>query len=235
MKRAAVLIISGGVLIAATAWLFSHASVQWKALDFWEVVTGHYIIERDTLNGTDRYVGVTSNLLDRTVALDVETKEKMKEAKQMISIRHERSWCSSEEECRIIEDPWVAEAKGYFLVRTEECPVWEDCKTVRSAYFVVTETKSAELISYHVPPGKRLPILLGCDDGSRIRFITYENIKSWPREYDFFSGDGLESLRGSSKAHPVTIRFDKPARPYGDPQMEGVTCEIPFSKYEVIE
>lgn len=84
MKRVAVLIISGGVFIAATAWLFSHASVQWKALDLWEVVTGHYIIEHDTLSGTDRYVGVSRDRMDRVALINTETKEKMRE----IAVQH---------------------------------------------------------------------------------------------------------------------------------------------------
>ena len=234
MKRVLIIIVSGVVLVVMTAWSFSYVSVRQGVLDFWEVSTGQYVVEHDTLNGVDKHIGVTGNLLDQAVSLDVAAKKKLEEARRMIEARHDGSWCSSKEECHLIGDPWVAEATGYLSVRTEDCPSWEACKKEKVASFIVMETESQELPSYfNNRPDSTTSVMLGCDDGSRLRFIAFEDMKSLT--YQYFSGDGLQQLRKSSPKNPVRLRIEKPLRPYGNPATEGLVCMTPFSKYEVVD
>lgn len=186
-------------------------------------------------DGSVEVIRIPKDVYERTKQQEQELKRQTEQDEQLKQQDLAQKEALKEaENARVFRDAWDADVRGYYEVNTKWCPSWERCKTAQVVSFVVVETQSVELSRYVARDnGEPLSFDMGCEEGRNIRYIPEQFLRSL--QYQKFSGDDFETLKKSSKEHPVMLRVTKPydeAYPYGT---EGLICMTPFSNFEIVE
>ncbi len=167
------------------------------------------------------------------------TRQEEKELKRQAKEKQERELVQQKleeeaENIRIFRDAWTADVRGYYEVRTVDCPSWESCRTTKRGYFLMPNTEYRDVRIYTEGEGPERRIFgMGCDTGSSLRYIPRMDVRSG--QYQEFSGSGWEKLKKSSPEHPVMLRVTKPYDESYQSGTEGLVCMTPFSSFEIIE
>jgi len=188
------------LLIAVTALVFSRQSVRLAVLNFLEVSSGEYTIRLSTDDvSRETLIGRTQILMEQTV----EMKKKTIENQEKIALIQARKQAENQR-AEIFIEAWDATVTGYLRVKKEACPIWESCKAVDAAYFVVTGEVPEKLSQYRYwQKNTDSEVEIGCLESRRIRFLSYDNMKS--RQYEFLTGEDFRLLKGSSPDHEVKL------------------------------
>lgn len=217
--------LAAGVLLAGILVFVMRDDVRLAARDAWERVTGRTVTVIDTDTGEESVMPETSYAEE--VADDGE------DGDAEAALEEDAGDAEEDASAGVISDAyadaWMADARGYMAVESQECPPWESCGEVKIAYFVVTDTKSPELSAYlGVPDGDAVRFPIGCDEGGTIRYIPYNEMAS-SKQWEIPS-DMLAALRASSPSAPIALHVSKAAWPE-EGGTEGPVCVSPFFGY----